>query len=114
MNTSSQRIHDLFDRWLRDEPSRVFLHLPDKTLSFAQVGQLVDQVETEMRADGVLPGDRVLLVAENCPEHVALILACSRIGAWSCGVGIVVCWPVSVVPTTGIFSPVLSAGWPPG
>ncbi len=86
MNTSSQRIHDLFDRWLRDEPSRVFLHLPDKTLSFAQVGQLVDQVETEMRADGVLPGDRVLLVAENCPEHVALILACSRIGAWSCGV----------------------------
>jgi len=25
-------------------------------------------------------------VAENCPEHVALLLACSRVGAWSCGV----------------------------
>jgi len=34
----------------------------------------------------VQPGDRVLIVAENCPEHVALILACSRVGAWSCGV----------------------------
>ena len=86
MNRSSKRIHDLFDRWLRDEPSRVFLHLPDRTLSFAQMGRLVDQVEAEMRADGVLPGDRVLMVAENCPEHAALVLACSRIGAWSCGV----------------------------
>jgi malonyl-CoA/methylmalonyl-CoA synthetase len=32
------------------------------------------------------PGDRVMAVAENCPQHVALILACSRVGAWSCGV----------------------------
>jgi acyl-CoA synthetase (AMP-forming)/AMP-acid ligase II len=86
MNTTSSRIHDLFERWLRDEPNRVFLHLPHSTLSFAQVGGLVDQVEAEMRADGVLTGDRVLIVAENCPEHAALILACSRIGAWSCGV----------------------------
>jgi len=83
---TSLRIHDLFDRWLKDDPSRVFLHLPDKTLTFAQVGHLVNQVEAEMRADGVLLGDRVLIVAENCPEHAALILACSRIGAWSCGV----------------------------
>jgi len=28
----------------------------------------------------------VLLVAENCSAHIALIMACSRIGAWSCGV----------------------------
>lgn len=86
VNKSLQRIHDPFDRWLKDEPSRVFLHLADQTLSFAHLGHLVDQVEAEMRADGVLPGDRVLIVAENCPEHAALILACSRIGAWSCGV----------------------------
>lgn len=33
------------------------------------------------------PGDRVLVVAENCPEHAALILACSRVGALGpCGV----------------------------
>jgi acyl-CoA synthetase (AMP-forming)/AMP-acid ligase II len=43
-------------------------------------------LEAELRAQGVLPGDRVLAVAENCPQHVALVLACSRIGAWSCGV----------------------------
>jgi acyl-CoA synthetase (AMP-forming)/AMP-acid ligase II len=34
----------------------------------------------------VRPTDRVLLVAENCAAHIALIMACSRVGAWSCGV----------------------------
>jgi malonyl-CoA/methylmalonyl-CoA synthetase len=86
MSMKPLRIHDLFDRWLKDDPSRVFIHLADQTLTFKQVGHLVSEVEAEMRADGVLPGDRVLIVAENCPEHAALILACSRIGAWSCGV----------------------------
>lgn len=80
------RIHDLFDRRLAEVPDRVFLHLPGRTLSFAELGALVDVAEAELRAVGVLPGDRVLVVAENCPEHVALILACSRVGAWSCGV----------------------------
>jgi len=86
MTAPSPRIHTLFDRWLREAPERAFLYLPDRTLNFADLGRLVDQAEAEMRADGVRPGDRVLIVAENCPEHAALILACSRVGAWSCGV----------------------------
>ena len=49
-------------------------------------GRWVDLAEAELRSDGVRSGDRVLLVAENCPEHLALIVACSRVGAWSCGV----------------------------
>jgi len=81
-----QRIHTLFDGWRRREPQRVFLHLPDAQWSYAQLGALVDVAETELLAQGVGCGDRVLIVAENCPQHVALILACSRVGAWSCGV----------------------------
>src|SRR3990167_5462556 len=86
MTAASPRIHSLFDRWLQEAPDRAFLYLPDRTLSFADLGRLLDQAEAELRADGVLTGDRVLIVAENCPEHAALILACSRVGAWSCGV----------------------------
>lgn len=87
-----QRIHELFDHWLLATPQRVLLHLePDasgqvRTLSFAEVGMLVAALEAELRALGVVPGDRVMAVAENCPEHLALIIACSRVGAWSCGV----------------------------
>lgn len=81
-----QRIHEAFDAWLARDPSRVFLHLPDREVDFAALGLLADTLEGELRDDGVRPGDRVLIVAENCPEHVALLIACSRVGAWSCGV----------------------------
>lgn len=84
MNT---RIHHLLDRWLAVAPQRPFIHLPDgSSLSFADIGALADTAEAELRQLGVQPGDRVLAVAENCPAHAALILACSRVGAWSCGV----------------------------
>ncbi len=85
------RLHALFDGWLRRAPERTLLHLrgadgAPRTMSFAQVAAQVEALEAELRAEGVRPGDRVLAVAENCPEHLALILACSRVGAWSCGV----------------------------
>ena len=60
--------------------------MPDRSLTYADVGALADRLERELHADGVRRGDRVLVVAENCPEHAALLIACSRIGAWSCGV----------------------------
>lgn len=83
----NQRIHHLLDRWLAEAPQRPFIHLPDRSsLSFADLGALTDAAEAELRVLDVRPGDRVLVVAENCPEHAALILACSRVGAWSCGV----------------------------
>jgi malonyl-CoA/methylmalonyl-CoA synthetase len=81
-----QRIHEAFDAWVAKDPARHFLHLPDRDVSFGEIGRLADALERELRDSGVRPGDRVLIVAENCPEHVALILACSRVGAWSCGV----------------------------
>lgn len=84
--TSDTRLHDLFDRQLAAEPGRTILYAADGEFSFARLGQMTDALEAELRASGVLPGDRVMAVAENCPEHVALILACSRVGAWSCGV----------------------------
>jgi acyl-CoA synthetase (AMP-forming)/AMP-acid ligase II len=83
---SDTRIHSLFDKQLFACPERSFLHLSNSTVSYAQLGAQVDVLERELRADGVRLGDRILIVAENCPEHVALVLACSRVGAWSCGV----------------------------
>lgn len=85
-----ERIHHLLDRWVAETPQRTFIFLPGAPsqpgVSFAALGRLTDVVEAELHALDVRPGDRVLVVAENCPEHAALILACSRVGAWSCGV----------------------------
>ena len=80
------RIHNLLDRSLEQGANAPFIILPERSLSFADVARLSDQAEAELRALGVRAGDRVMVVAENCPEHAALIFACSRIGAWSCGV----------------------------
>ncbi|APX90787.1 hypothetical protein BV394_14575 [Brevirhabdus pacifica] len=38
--------------------------------------------EAALRDHGVGPGDRVLLVSENCAAYAVAILAASRIGAW--------------------------------
>jgi malonyl-CoA/methylmalonyl-CoA synthetase len=81
-----RRIHEAFDDWLARDPQRPFLLTTHGDVDFAALGAMVDALANELRTEGVRPGDRVLIVAENCPEHVALILACSRVGAWSCGV----------------------------
>ena len=91
MSVAAKRLHELFDGWLRRSPHRTLLHLRDETgrsreMSFGQLDELATALHAELHSDGVRAGDRVLAVAENCPEHVALIIACSRVGAWSCGV----------------------------
>ncbi len=80
------RIHHLFDQRAVQAPDHPFLLLADATLTLSDLSRHVDALEAELRSDGVRTGDRVLVAAENCTEHVALILACSRVGAWVCGV----------------------------
>ncbi|WP_334188744.1 class I adenylate-forming enzyme family protein [Noviherbaspirillum sp.] len=80
------RLHDLFDRQLSIDAERIFLYTAEGNVSYGQLARMSSLLEAELREAGVVPDDRVMAVAENCPEHVALIMACSRIGAWSCGV----------------------------
>jgi long-chain acyl-CoA synthetase len=90
MNTFSTslhtRIHQLFDARVAQAADHPFLFMPDRVMTLGQLAVQVDALEAELRAAGVRLGDRVLVAAENCPEHVALVLACSRVGAWACGV----------------------------
>lgn len=83
---SHTRIHELFDARAAQAPGQPFLFNLDGTQSLGELALWVDRLQAELRDLGVRPGHRVLVAAENCPEHVALILACSRVGAWACGV----------------------------
>jgi len=80
------RIHELFDARAAQAPHQPFLFTLEGSLSLGQLSAWVDQLQVELLGLGVREGDRVLVAAENCPEHVALILACSRVGSWACGV----------------------------
>lgn len=80
------RIHHLLDERVAQAPEHPFLFLRDGVMTLGQLAQQVDSLEAELREAGVRLGDRVLVAAENCPEHIALVMACSRVGAWACGV----------------------------
>ena len=86
MHSAHTRIHHLFDERAAQAPAHPFLHLREGVMTLGQLAQEVNRLEDELRGAGVRLGDRVLVAAENCPEHVALVLACSRVGAWACGV----------------------------
>ena len=81
-----QRIHHLLEERAARTPEAVFLHEPGGTTTYAQLQSMADAATQDLLDAGVRPTDRVLLVAENCAAHIALIMACSRVGAWSCGV----------------------------
>jgi len=81
-----QRIHHLLEERAARTPDAVFLHEPGGTTTYAQLQSMADAATQELLDAGVRSTDRVLLVAENCAAHIALIMACSRVGAWSCGV----------------------------
>jgi len=79
------RIHDLLDQLASSRPQHALLLEPDTTTSAAALQAMSQALAAEWAAAGVVAGDRVLLVAENCAAHIAAIMACSRLGAWSCG-----------------------------
>ncbi|MCT4610542.1 MAG: acyl--CoA ligase [Pelagimonas sp.] len=76
------RWHDLITQQVANQPKA--LSYSDNTgisWSWQELDQAVRALESELRAAGVVAGDRVLLLAENCAAAVATLFAASRIGA---------------------------------
>jgi acetoacetyl-CoA synthetase len=73
-------------RYRDDRPAIVFWNERgrQRVLSFAELGQQVGRVAAALRADGVVPGDRVAGFLPNMPEAVIAMLATASLGAiWS-------------------------------
>lgn len=63
-------------------PDAPALREAGRSISYAGLVAEVDAYAALLRTRGVRPGDRVLLVGENCIDQVALIFAASTLGAW--------------------------------
>lgn len=83
---TNQYIHQLFDEKVRTQAGDIFIENLENQFTYQQLDDQVQILVTELKNKGVRLGDRILVVAENCSEHIALILAISKVGAWSCGV----------------------------
>ncbi|MGY9048384.1 hypothetical protein P775_27035 [Puniceibacterium antarcticum] len=78
------RIHQVLDRNVvqrGDQPA--VIDCDGGQVSWAEYGALSEAYEALFRLNGVRPGDRILIVAENCLAVAVALFAASRIGAWA-------------------------------
>lgn len=75
------RLHDVPAWWAIQTPGAIALLEGRRTLTYAQLQRAVDDARAALTGLGVMPAQRVLLVAENSIALVAFALAASSLGA---------------------------------
>lgn len=76
------RMHDSLDLQVATRPeAQAVSDNGGTSWSFAGLSAACDAVRAELISSGVAPGDRVLIISENCAAAVAAFFACSRMGA---------------------------------
>ncbi len=81
-----QRLSDIPRYWAGRTPEAVALSENGRQFSFSQLDEAVEQVAALLVRHGVRPGDRLMIVAENCVAQLVLIFAAARIDAWAVNV----------------------------
>ena len=77
----AQWVHELIEGWAEDAPA-VWDH-DGARFSYGDVRAMVAVIADGLRAAAVQPGDRVMLVSENCAVFAAAVLAISKVDAWA-------------------------------
>jgi long-chain acyl-CoA synthetase len=76
------RISDVVKPWAETVPDHPALIETSGTWTYRQLSSAISSTGTWIRESGVRPGDRVMIVGENCREFVALLLATTAMDAW--------------------------------
>jgi len=79
-------IHDVPAYWAGKTPHAVCLYDTQSTLSYGELWERVQATACWLDDEGVVAGDRLLLVGENCAEMVVVLFACSLRQVWPIGV----------------------------
>nr|MBF0684907.1 acyl--CoA ligase [Pseudomonas sp.] len=79
-------IHEIPAYWAGKTPHAICLYDTGATISYGELWQRVLSAADWLDAQGVTPGDRLLLVGENCVEMVVTLFACSLRQVWPIGV----------------------------
>lgn len=76
------RISDVVTPWADSSPDRQALVEASGAWTYRQLASAISETQVFLQKRGVRPGDRVLIVGENCREFVAILLALAGIDAW--------------------------------
>lgn len=77
-----RRISDVARRWANQTPAALALRDGECEWSYRQLGAAIVEAKNRLRQIGVRPGDRVIVVTENCLAVVALLFAAAELDAW--------------------------------
>lgn len=78
-----RRIDEIVSRNAARNPSAEALREGECAWTYADLATATDAASSHLSAAGVRPGDRVMLVGENCAALVALMFGISRLDAWA-------------------------------
>jgi long-chain acyl-CoA synthetase len=77
-----EKVSDLIAPWADRCPNQIALAEASGTSSFKELDSMVATTRARLMDCGVRPGDRVVLVFENCRAFVVLFMALAAIDAW--------------------------------
>src|SRR5438094_10276783 len=76
------RISDVAKPWAERSPDQPALVEDAGSWTYGQLASVVAETQAWLRDSGVRPGDRVMIVCENCRAFVAVLLALAALDAW--------------------------------
>src|SRR3984957_163383 len=83
INALPPRLCDVITPWVERTPDHPALVESSGSWTSQQLNAVVKETETWLRDDlGVRPGDRVMIVIENCRAFVAILFALTAMDAW--------------------------------
>jgi long-chain acyl-CoA synthetase len=77
------RIHEVMDQFAEETPDYPALVEDAVTWNYRELHHAVRQIAVALQSLGIRPGDRMMIVSENCIALAGLLLAASRIDAWA-------------------------------
>lgn len=76
-----QTILDLVREQIRQRPDAIAIRCGEDALTYAQLGQRIEQIATQLHQQAIGRGDRVAILLPRSPDLVAAMLAAWRVGA---------------------------------
>src|SRR5580658_1022248 len=76
------RISDVVKPWADLLPNQKAVVDPNGSWTYRELEGIISQTADWLRSAGVRAGDRVMVVAENCREFAAVLLAVGSLDAW--------------------------------
>jgi len=80
------RLSEVPRRWAQASPLAPAIKAPGVDWNYQQLAAAIDEVKRLLTQLQVRPGDRVMVVGENCAAQVALLFALAELDAWAVNV----------------------------